>query len=232
MQNNRQIFLKHDHDRFEQFIKSQTKIAGGTLTPVELVKRSMDRPISLLEIELLEKQWNSLKDLIQIKDKETCFKSALCVCDVSGSMTGTPMEAAIGLTLMTMSFTSEPWCNICFTFSHNPQIVHLQGYRSFFDDVCQLRKADWGCNTDLTKTFKLILQVAKKNDLKQSDMPQSLFIFTDMEFVQGLTDRPSLSFAHINFNSFPFHTQLVIPMKPTTKKRNVYLPNPAINCQL
>ena len=37
-------------------------------------------------------------------------------------------------------------------------------------------------NTDLEKTFDLILTTAVKNRMKQSDMPDKLYIISDMEF--------------------------------------------------
>ena len=37
-------------------------------------------------------------------------------------------------------------------------------------------------NTDLEKTFDLILDTAVKNRMKQSDMPSRLYIISDMEF--------------------------------------------------
>ena len=37
-------------------------------------------------------------------------------------------------------------------------------------------------NTDLEKTFDLILMTAVKNRLKQSDIPEKLYIISDMEF--------------------------------------------------
>lgn len=37
-------------------------------------------------------------------------------------------------------------------------------------------------NTDLEKTFELLLCTAVKNKLAQSDMPDRLFIISDMEF--------------------------------------------------
>lgn len=183
MQKNRKIFLEHDHDRFEQFIKSKTKIAGATLKPPELIERAINLSNeNELEKELLEKQWNSLRDSIKLDNKDSCFNSALSVCDVSGSMHGTPMNAAIGLTLMTMSFTNEPWSNICLTFSEKPQFVHFEKNQTLYQKVNQLINADAGFNTDLTKTFQLILEIAKKHELKQNEMPKYLFIFSDMEF--------------------------------------------------
>jgi hypothetical protein len=37
-------------------------------------------------------------------------------------------------------------------------------------------------NTDLVATFKLILDVALRDDLKQSDLPSKVLIISDMEF--------------------------------------------------
>ena len=191
MQRNRKLFMRHDHDRFEQFVKSRDKISGATLKPPELVSRAMkltnDEELENkeLEKELLEKQWNSLKDSIKLDNEDTCFKSALSVCDVSGSMDGVPMQAAIGLTLMTMSFTNEPWSNICVTFSEEPQFVHFEKNQTLYQKVNHLTNQDAGLSTDLTKTFELILKLAKKHELKQNEMPKYLFIFSDMEFDAG-----------------------------------------------
>lgn len=180
------MFMEHDRERFEQFIKSREKIAGATLRPPELVERAIYlEHLDELEKELLEKQWHSLRDSIKVDSNNTCFRSALSICDVSGSMEGPPMNAAIGLTLMTMSFTSEPWCNLCLTFSRDPSFVHFDTSEPFYQKVKRLIEADAGLNTDLFKTFQLIVGLGKKHELKQSEMPKYLFIYSDMEFDCG-----------------------------------------------
>ena len=43
-------------------------------------------------------------------------------------------------------------------------------------------KYDECSNTNIQKTFELILSVALKNNLSQEDMPEKLYIISDMEF--------------------------------------------------
>jgi hypothetical protein len=45
-----------------------------------------------------------------------------------------------------------------------------------------LNSSDWGYNTDLVSVFSLILEVAVNNNIAADDMPESLFIISDMEF--------------------------------------------------
>jgi len=73
---------------------------------------------------LLEKQWESLVESVKSKGSGM-LKNSLAVCDVSGSMEGVPMCAAIGLTLLAMEISEEPWNSVCLTFSKEPEICHV-----------------------------------------------------------------------------------------------------------
>ena len=44
-----------------------------------------------------------------------------------------------------------------------------------------LKSAEWGYNTDLYKLFVLVGDIAKRNNLKEEDLP-GLIIFSDMQF--------------------------------------------------
>jgi hypothetical protein len=43
-------------------------------------------------------------------------------------------------------------------------------------------RADWGMNTNIEAVFKMLLNVAKKENTKAEDIPERLYIFSDMEF--------------------------------------------------
>ncbi|XP_049823252.1 uncharacterized protein LOC126265542 isoform X1 [Aethina tumida] len=186
MTKNRSSFLKHDKSRFEEFIMSPyKKVAGGTLTPIQLINRAFKvmklKPNKNIEETLLQKQWESLVESIQ--SKSNCLLSnAVSICDVSASMDGDPMLAAIGLTLMTLEKSNPPWNNICITFSEHPQFHKVNPDITFIEKVNSLKNMIWDANTNFDAVFDLILDLAKKNNLKQSEMPSILLVFTDMEF--------------------------------------------------
>ena len=70
--------------------------------------------------------------------------------------------------------------NAFITFSSRPQLQLLEG--SLADRLTQLERADWGMNTDLQATFKLILDQAVKHNVPVSEMPTKVLILSDMEF--------------------------------------------------
>lgn len=41
---------------------------------------------------------------------------------------------------------------------------------------------DWGGSTSITRTFDKILDIAKKNNVKQEEMPKFVLLISDMEF--------------------------------------------------
>jgi hypothetical protein len=101
--------------------------------------------------------------------------------DVSGSMSGVPMEVAISLGLLVSEIASPDYRHRCLTFSASPTWVELNESMTLEEKVCRMRKAPWGCNTDFEKAIELILKVAIKAKLNPEDIPD-LIVFSDMQF--------------------------------------------------
>lgn len=88
----RKAFMKHDAERFGEFIskaeKGEVKINASTLFPYDIVEKFLYGRESS---KVLEAQWKALPDYVE---KGT---NALVMADVSGSMRGRPMATSIGL---------------------------------------------------------------------------------------------------------------------------------------
>jgi len=198
MTKNKALFLKHDANRFTEFISQSKKVSGATLKPVELIgevlkllhpgwqEYNAERNVEV-EKEIVEKQWISLSENIKQKGGGL-FDSALSICDVSGSMNGTPMNAALGLTLLTTQLSRPPWSSVCVTFSHNPQFHKIDPDHGLFEKVENMTQMNWGMNTDIDAVFQLILTTAEKHGVKSDELPKVLFVFTDMEFDQAVVE--------------------------------------------
>jgi hypothetical protein len=192
MNKNKETFVKHDEDRFVAYLLAEdSKVAGASLKPVELIYKAMELDSSAhsssikdkdwINRIIVEKQWTSLCDSVK-SSGGGMLRNAVAVCDVSGSMSGVPMQAAIGLTLLTMNSSEEPWNSICITFSEYPQIFNLDMNLGLMEKLKKLKAMPWGMNTDLQSVFELIVNLGKKKGLSDDQMPKILFIFTDMEF--------------------------------------------------
>lgn len=55
------------------------------------------------------------------------LKNCLTVCDVSGSMTGTPMEVFVALGVLVSELSVEPWKGKLIMFSNNPTLQIVEG---------------------------------------------------------------------------------------------------------
>ncbi|CAG2116407.1 unnamed protein product, partial [Medioppia subpectinata] len=195
MQKNKSVFIKHDKQRFEEFLASKTTISGAVLKPVEMVERGkklMHSEADKLEIEVLEKQWLSLCEDIK-KKGGGLLDNAIAVCDVSGSMDGTPMNAAIGLTILTMYLSQEPWNSMCITFSATPQIHIVDPNLTFIEKLGAMQGMDAGYNTALNLVFDLILHKSVEQRLRNDQLPKVLIVFTDMEFDEAFPDEDNLT---------------------------------------
>ncbi len=88
-------FKKHDEGRFSKYIEAlnegKTKVNASTLYPYDLVKNyigySSDTNL------LAEQQWKALPNYIQGEN------NIIVMADISGSMSGRPMETSVGLAI-------------------------------------------------------------------------------------------------------------------------------------
>ncbi|PSR84727.1 protein of unknown function DUF2828 protein [Actinidia chinensis var. chinensis] len=174
-------FLKHDKDRFEEYLKKvkegKAKIAAGALLPHEIIASLNDGDGG----QVAELQWRRMVDDLGKKGK---LKNCIAICDVSGSMMGVPMEVSVALGVLVSELSEEPWKGKLITFSANPtlQMVNGDDLRSKTEFV---RGMEWGMNTDFQKVFDLILQVAVNGKLSGDQMIKRVFVFSDMEFDQA-----------------------------------------------
>lgn len=174
-------FNKHDGVRYSSYISDvmdgKQKMNASVLFPSDLVKKitefRWDREDTTAAYDAM---WKSLPNYM-----EGCTERILPVCDVSGSMQGTPMDVSIGLGLYISERNEGPFKDLVLTFSESPQFHMVQG-NTLSERVVNLRGADWGMNTDLAKTFFVLLDRAVAGKVSQEDMPTKLLIISDMEF--------------------------------------------------
>jgi hypothetical protein len=171
------------------------------------VRRTRGLPVAI-NAKLLDGQWKTLVDRVRKSGK---IESSIAICDVSGSMSHpmrsdntTPMDSAIGLSLLLAEIVEPPFGGSIITFSSHPSFFQVGGASDASDFVqkCQhMQDADWGMDTNFVSVFEdLILPLAKKHNLKQEDMVKQVFVFSDMQFNSSQTsDAPrwSTSFERI-----------------------------------
>lgn len=185
----RKAFFRNDEKRFKDFIESVTKgevkIHADTLFPYQLY-RAYKR---LEDQKSVEAQWAALPNFME-DNKER----VLPVCDTSGSMYNNdmyappgkisnklrPIDICVSLGIYISERNEGLFKDAFITFSDRPTVQYLKG--SFYNRCQQLEKADWGMNTNLEATLKLILSSAVKNNISENEMPTVLLILSDMQF--------------------------------------------------
>lgn len=171
----------------EKVEKGEAKINSTGLQPHELVGKYLVDSYSWTKNldETVEAQW---KDMVKKMKQTGSFEKALSIVDVSGSMSGQPMQVAIALGILTAECTKGKYSNQMITFSEKPSLIQLKG-RTLHAKIKNTKDMAWGMNTNLEKVFHLILGVAVQHKLPPDQMVEKLFIFTDMQFDQVLPSR-------------------------------------------
>ncbi len=170
----RKAFGRHDNERYVKFItaavKGDVKMNAKVLYPHEFVSKPIDPTMEAL--------WKNLPDYVQNS------RGFLPVCDVSSSMSGQPMDVSVGLGVYLAEKNKSVFKDLVVTFSESPIFVDLTLCKSLASKLSTVKSAPWGMNTNLQKTFELMLQLAVTENVAPEDMPETILIISDMQFDQ------------------------------------------------
>lgn len=223
----RKVFQKRIPEKLEvylQDIKSgKVKIKADQVMPHDLVRPYLGYR-ETEKNQIIEEQWKALVE----KYAQSFGDSAIALVDVSGSMSGTPMEVAIALGLLTASARKfclgenrahlerflqteagklvaqnkpalwkmmeemgldddgqpkkHPLVGKVLTFESSPRLFDIDSNSSLEQQVNHLAGAPWGGSTDFQAALELLLKTALEAKLHSDDMPQVLYVFSDMQF--------------------------------------------------
>lgn len=183
----KKAFTRNDFSKFSEFLtdvsNNKTKINASQVYPHNLVRAYLNETSPISEQPVIEAQWRVLKEKCQAT---RAFDDSIVVCDVSGSMTGTPIEVAIALSLLSLNPNANN--NRVITFSANPTLYHIPD-GSLFDQVQRIKDMHWGMNTDFAKVMTLVLgmcsaqaQSSLQAQPSQTKQIKRVFVFSDMQF--------------------------------------------------
>lgn len=183
----RNAFARRDiiKEKYAAFAKNKdTKVNADVLNPVDIAHECFHKwNMPVTERAMLDKYWTNLKDYYAGREEK-----GVCVVDVSCSMSGIPMEAAVSLGAYIAERGAGPFKNHFITFSQNPELVEFVG-TDIYDKFIRAKGANWGMNTDLKAVFNLLLRTAINVHAAPEDMPERIYIFSDMEFDMAFGNR-------------------------------------------
>jgi hypothetical protein len=176
-------FVRHDPTGYTAYknrlVKGTAKVNASAVYPYDVIKSYRFGG----DNTVIQAQWDSLPNYIG-------DQLVLPMCDVSGSM-DTPvggnnnvscMDVCVSLGLYLADKNQGPFKDMFLTFSGQSKLEVLKGY--LIDKLNQLRRANWGMNTNLNRAFEVVLDYAVKGKVDPKDMPQYILIMSDMEFDQ------------------------------------------------
>jgi hypothetical protein len=169
-------------NKFKEFAqkaaKGEVEVKGKRVGLNDFTKEALElircNQVKSDEAALLNAQW------IDNSKQTGALGKMIAMVDVSGSMMGDPMNAAValGIRVAEKSMLGKR----VMTFSASPAWVNLQDQDNFVEMVDVVRRADWGMNTNFAAALKMILDAIVTQKLKPEDVEDMvLAIFSDMQ---------------------------------------------------
>ena len=170
-------FKKHEEQRYTSYLEKvmtgEEKMNASATFPHEILRGVRSNA------QQADAQWKSLPNYL-----EGVNESILTVCDVSGSMSGTPMDISIALGLYFSERIEGIFKDCVITFSERPKLMKLSG-GTLSQRMLELSRVDWGMSTNFEAVFDTVLDAAKRHNLLEKDMPTKILVLTDMQFNQA-----------------------------------------------
>jgi hypothetical protein len=172
------------------------KLRTAGLQFYELLKNYITSRGSSGEDPVLEGQARIIIDDMRKMVESSNFPISVAMVDVSGSMTGVPMEVAVSLGILLANIMPAPWKGRVLTFSSNPSWHMLDTTASLFFQVKSIMSAEWGMSTNFRAAMRLVMELAEGE--KASNLPENLFCFTDMQFDSAASGNGCSSFKDVS----------------------------------
>lgn len=178
----RNAFKKHDGERYDEFINKvnsgEAKINASTLYPYDIIDKyclsEWYSHWSEEEDATVESLWKNLPNYVEPGT------NAVVIADTSGSMSGRPMNSALGLAIYFAQRNTGAYHGLWMTFSEHPTWQKIKG-SSLYQILKNLNMKGWDMNTNLYAAFEKVLDTAISNHVKPEEMPKSIIVISDME---------------------------------------------------
>ena len=197
----RNAFARHDVERmradknavaYKDFMQDKnTKVNAKALYPYEVVAKATNysgmnygwnrsENCDPVERAAINKYWDNLEDYFNGASLD-----ALCMIDTSGSMWGSdasaPINVAISIGLYAAERARGPFHGHYISFSSRPQLIETYGF-DFVDKVERIYSTNLCENTNIEAAFDMLLDTAIKSHCRQSDLPKTIIVVSDMQF--------------------------------------------------
>ncbi len=177
---------------------------ADTVYPHELVAKAMHSDLSKEECDAIEGQW---RDIVASVRKVGSLGNALPMVDVSGSMSGTPMQVAIALGMLIAECNDGPFHDYVLTFDSTP-VLHLMRGKTFVERVREVQALPWGGSTNFQAAYNLVLQHLQEQHTAPGEEPKDLIVLTDMGWDQAHGSHHAMMAAAVKTEAAETHIQI------------------------
>ena len=181
----RKICSENFNAHIQKAVSGEVEMKGKRVSMTDFTKQARYlyrvSNSSQVEKDLLNSQWRDNSS------QNGALDNFIAVVDISGSMSGDPMDVAVALGIR-IAEKSKLGKRVM-TFSRNPSWINLEPYNDFVSQVEAVEKSEVGYNTDFHKVLNLFLDAIVSNKMEPEDVQNMVIvILSDMQIDEADTN--------------------------------------------
>lgn len=208
----RKAFARNDADRYGRFLSDvqngKVKINTGVLYPYEIIgglSKQTGCNFNFKHDEALQTMWENLPNYLEGNEH-----NGLVMADVSDSMLRgyrgigvAPILVSLSLALYISERNTGDFKDLFMSFSDSPKLYDCSK-GNLYEKLKRMASADWGMTTNIEAGFKEILKTAVNNNTPQSELPEVLYIVSDMQFDFASRTKTNFEVAKKNYKKYGY----------------------------
>jgi len=171
---------KHFMDHVKKSLEGKASMRGANVVyPHEIVTAFINNNLSEEEEQLLQVQWNSIRDEAKSAGG---LKGCVPMSDFSGSMSGIPLHVSMALGILISEINEPAFKDYLLGFDAEPSWINFTGMMTLKQKIRHALQFAQGLNTDFLKATSLILSKLVEHQVPAAEAPKELIVLTDMGF--------------------------------------------------
>jgi Mg-chelatase subunit ChlD len=169
---------EHFDAHVQKAVRGEVEMKGKRVGMADFTTQARQlnfNPNSLqVEKDLLNSQWRDNSS------QNGALDNFIAVVDISGSMSGDPMDVAIALGIR-IAEKSKLGKRVM-TFTNEPKWINLEPYDDFVSQVKAIESSEAGYNTNFYKVLNLFLDAVVENEMEPEDVQDMVIVLlSDMQ---------------------------------------------------
>tara|TARA_B110000008_G_C16961964_1_gene560507 strand:+ start:256 stop:1824 length:1569 start_codon:yes stop_codon:yes gene_type:complete len=167
--------------RNKMFAKMTNRIHASVLYPHQIIHDILEDMTNKQDYSFNLLRWKSMIDSLTKSCPGNIFMNALCMIDLSETMSETDMEVAMGLGLTINQLSRSVFNTRLLCYAEKITWLNLECH-NLYEIIDTIFNMKWRRTSDFVCAIRFLIQKSQEKKILSSEWPSTIFVFSNQKF--------------------------------------------------